>query len=150
MEKARGYITGKIREGAEHVAATQGHRVTCDLNLAGRPLILEVGTESLVLCFCVLMYQSVGKGKEWGAVFTTNSGYPSNKPARLLTALDPKHSVKIPLSALPSLRHLLNLFLVQSIPKVFRFLSGFAGGKQQRAGKLSALMFSQPETQLNS
>lgn len=56
MEKARGYIAGKIGEGAEHVAATQGNGVTCDLNLAGRRLILEVGTESLVLCFCVLMY----------------------------------------------------------------------------------------------
>lgn len=117
MEKAWGYITRKIGEGAQHVAATQGNGVICDLNLAGRPLILEVGTESLVQCFCVLMYQSVGKGKEWGAVFTTNSGYPSNKPASLLTALNPKHSVKIPLSALPSLRHLLNLFLVQASPK---------------------------------
>lgn len=129
MEKARGYITGKIGEGEEHVAATRGNEVTCDLHLVGRPLILEVGTESLVLCFCVLMYQSVGEGNEWGAVFTTNSGYPSNKPASLVTALIPKHSVKIPLSALPSLRHFLNLFLVQSIPKVFRFLSGSAGGK---------------------
>lgn len=61
MEKARGYITDKIGEGAEHVAATQGNGVTCDLDLVGRPLILEDGTVSLVLCFCVLMYQSVGK-----------------------------------------------------------------------------------------
>lgn len=63
MEKARGYITGKIGEGAEHVAATQGNGATCDLYLVGRPLILEDGTESLVLCFCVLMYQSVGEEK---------------------------------------------------------------------------------------
>lgn len=61
MEKARGYITDKIGEGAEHVAATQGNGVTCDLDLVGRPLILEDGTVSLVLCFCVSMYQPVGK-----------------------------------------------------------------------------------------
>lgn len=111
-----GYITSnRIREGAEHASAAQGNGVNC--HLIRKTLILEVDTESLVLCFCVLMYQSVKKGSEWGAVFTTNSGYPSNKTACLVTALNSKYSVRITLSALLLLDTYATCFLSKASPK---------------------------------